>query len=114
MNSTIKQLWINALRSGEYVQGKTVLRDQNNQYCCLGVLTDLYAKEFSIPWQYDDDSNAYKFGDEEFSSTYLTPSVMQWSELDSFNSPVQDSTLATLNDNGKTFGEIADLIEKYL
>lgn len=115
MNSTIKQRWVAALRSGEYAQGKSVLRNQDNQYCCLGVLTDLYAKEFNISWKYDDDNNSYALTNEAFgSSTYLIPSVIQWAELSSFNPIVQDFTLSYMNDSGKTFEEIADAIEKYL
>lgn len=57
MNPKIKEQWIRALRSGDYLQGQETLRspkiiyDEDNDYhmevtfCCLGVLCDLYAKE---------------------------------------------------------------------
>lgn len=44
MNSEIKQLWIDALRSGEYKQGVGVLHGRSNSFCCLGVLCDVVAK----------------------------------------------------------------------
>lgn len=42
-----KQLkWIEALESGEYKQGTQLLRNLNDEYCCLGVACDLYG----VPW----------------------------------------------------------------
>ena len=50
MNQEIKNRWVSALRSGEYKQGKGALCSINNEYCCLGVLSDLYAKEYELEW----------------------------------------------------------------
>lgn len=36
-----KQKWIEALRSGSYEQGKSCLRNEEGNYCCLGVLADV-------------------------------------------------------------------------
>lgn len=37
--------WINALRSGKYKQGDAgSLRDNNDGYCCLGVLDEIFPK----------------------------------------------------------------------
>ena len=47
MNPTIKAQWLEALRSGEYKQGREYLRQSNKDtvlYCCLGVLCDLHRK----------------------------------------------------------------------
>lgn len=33
--------WIAALRSGDYVQGKSRLKSQTDKYCCLGVLCEV-------------------------------------------------------------------------
>lgn len=44
MNPRIKQLWLDALRSGDYEQGTGRLRT-GNRFCCLGVLCDLHSKE---------------------------------------------------------------------
>lgn len=41
MNSVIKMKWLNALRSGQYNKGNTVLRNKNNSYSPLGVLCEV-------------------------------------------------------------------------
>lgn len=49
MDPRIKQMWIAALRSGDYKQAKRRLRiehsDGSASYCCLGVLCELYRQE---------------------------------------------------------------------
>ena len=45
MNKDIKKLWVNALLSGEYKQGKGILKDLNNKFCCLGVLCEIHSKQ---------------------------------------------------------------------
>ena len=41
LEPSLKMKWVDALRSGKYKQGHTVLRDKNDNYCCLGVLCDI-------------------------------------------------------------------------
>lgn len=43
LNENAKK-WVQALRSGEYKQGKDALRD-NDKFCCLGVACEVYKKE---------------------------------------------------------------------
>lgn len=50
MNQEVKAKWLAALRSGQYKQGPGYLR-RNDQFCCLGVLCDLFAKEGHGDWQ---------------------------------------------------------------
>lgn len=39
-----RRLWVEALKSGTFPQGKYFLRDpQNNNYCCLGVACEVLA-----------------------------------------------------------------------
>ena len=45
MRKKVKQLWVNALRSGKYEQGRKVLCSLDNKYCCLGVLTEVYIEQ---------------------------------------------------------------------
>lgn len=45
MRKKVKQLWVEALRSGKYEQGRGVLCSSNNKYCCLGVLTEVYIEQ---------------------------------------------------------------------
>jgi hypothetical protein len=40
----IKAMWVEALRSGEYVQGRRFMRNDmgtHKEYCCLGVLAEI-------------------------------------------------------------------------
>lgn len=41
MDRTIKENWIQALRSKKYKQGFTFLRTADNDFCVLGVLCDI-------------------------------------------------------------------------
>lgn len=49
MKENIANMWVDALRSGEYKQVKNTLCGVRNDgeigFCCLGVLTDLYMKD---------------------------------------------------------------------
>ena len=51
MNIEIKARWISALRSGAYKQGHHTLHSEDNCFCALGVLCDLYAQDFGIKWE---------------------------------------------------------------
>lgn len=108
MNSSTKQIWINALRSGEYEQGQGSLYE-DGKFCCLGVLTDLYIRETNQEWEEQCD-NSFSFED---SPCFLPPSVQEWAGLN--NSPqVGGRSLPGLNDEGASFEELADLIEEHL
>lgn len=37
----IKEKWLTALKSGEYIQG-TIVLEENGQHCCLGVLAEIH------------------------------------------------------------------------
>jgi hypothetical protein len=110
MNQEIKTKWVAALRSGEYQQGQSQLRN-GDKFCCLGVLCNIHSKETGTEWMgnyYDDHE------------VYLPEDVMMWSELNindpilPFNKSSFDISLSNLNDFGSTFLEIADLIEAQL
>lgn len=45
MKKEIAMRWIEALRSGKYMQGKGRLRSFYDEFCCLGVLCNLHAIE---------------------------------------------------------------------
>jgi hypothetical protein len=111
MNPKIKQKWLNALRSGEYQQTQERLRKEDG-FCCLGVLCDLYIKENNVEWQHNE-VDGYFYGKHSYS---LPLSVVEWSGVEDSNPFVngQTSSLASLNDKGSTFIEIADLIEEHL
>lgn len=108
MNKEIKEKWIKALRSGEYKQGKNVLRRRDNTFCCLGVLCDLYIKETG-KLQWKDSDHEYLFQIDE-NTCFLPLDVRKWSDLTQ-----KRATLMEMNDElDKSFNEIADYIEKEL
>jgi len=121
MNQHVKELWVNALRSGDYSQAKGALRNAQG-YCCLGVLCDLYIQEDPhqrTHWinEYPEVLNQAKYflqGEGDF----LPSSVVKWAELDDCDPNVEFGeeyvSLAELNDERKTFVEIAQLIENQL
>ena len=143
MNQEIKAKWVNALRSGDYEQGQGALKNPDGQYCCLGVLCDLYDKhrmeEFGAEssWAVDTVSlNEYisVLGDR---TEVGVPSneVVDWAGLPDNNPEVlidlpevliledeieeekyqYELPIAELNDDhGLTFTELADLIEEQL
>lgn len=109
MKPEIKEKWLAALRSGEYKQGQCALRKKDNKFCCLGVLADLYAKEMGIEWKMEED--CYKILDQ---GGTLPIWIADWAEIMSDGYVDRDHlTLASMNDHGHTFSEIADVIEKH-
>jgi hypothetical protein len=120
MDQEVKQQWIDALRFGNYPQTFNRLQDDNG-YCCLGVLCELAVKAGIIPapvYAVDDDSPMAKVWhyDDDF-TTALPYRVSQWAGLPTDN-PVIDldsrRTAINCNDSGQSFSDIADLIQKNL
>lgn len=107
MNPIVKEQWIAALRSGQYKQTNGHLRDENG-FCCLGVLCDLHSQEYDYKWNdgwYIDDNKV------------LPKKVAKWAGLSAYVSNGSypnfgHECLAQDNDNGKTFEEIAQIIEE--
>lgn len=120
MKKEVADKLVAALRSGEYKQTTKVLRDDMG-YCCLGVLCDLAIKEDITPgWV--QRTNAY--GDVSYQTNgvggVLPIAVRKWADMDSDNGTFDDvdefeepmrNALSMLNDEGKSFNEIADFIE---
>lgn len=139
MNPEIKQKWLDALRSGEYEQAKGALRKQddegNDLFCCLGVLCDIVAKgDWVEAQEYDDqpvefgfnvEYHDYHTGDPRtyFESGVLPKQILNIVGLEDANPLVKTDdpeeiaigvNLASLNDRGMSFAELADLIEAQL
>jgi len=143
MNPEIKALWVDALRSGEYQQGKLLLKPTKNTFCCLGVLCDLAvkAKAEGVVWgdiQYPIDSNGEaiyyddpdNYGESMSEDSELPYPVMRWAGLMSENPKVEVfdeekdedgirnpevMMLSQLNDDHNfTFQQLADIIERQL
>lgn len=130
MNPEIKAKWLTALRSGEYRQGRNVLKqqfDENDapQFCCLGVLCDIAIKDGlnltvnDINEYEDTDAIIWSFDDHQ---ELLPRAVMEWAGMDSDNPALPNpedeghptTDIASLNDNGMDFENIADIIEREL
>jgi len=106
MNDNAKR-WVEALRSGEYEQGRNWLR-RGDRYCCLGVACDIAADDLGL----ERTSNGWRGG-----RAYLPPVVQRWlglaTRMGEFIEPETgwQGSLVVLNDKFTPFAEIADLIE---
>ena len=100
MNAELKAKWLAALRSGKYKQATRTLREpDSNNYCCLGVLCALAG----MKWK--KDITGYYLH-----SQTLTPPPVKKAGLGVYEA----GELAKMNDQGKSFAEIADYIEANL
>ena len=128
MKPEIKQKWIDALATATYKQGKEVLRNKNDEFCCLGVLCDIYSKETGVGWELSDDVSETM--EIEGCISYLPIKVMNWAGLES-NAPIVEIEgmgdviqfvgnedmipLTWVNDRlNYTFSQIAELIREQL
>ena len=133
MNGDIKDLWIDALLSGEYQQGTGQLHTQETDgtdyFCCLGVLTDLAIKN-GVPLEIEVQSA--DTGERRIAYNgcyeYLPRAVAEWAGVPTQGSykiarsggngvdlPALEWTqsLAELNDQGFSFESIAEEIKEY-
>lgn len=120
----VKEKWVAALRSGEYKQGRGCLHNKNNAFCCLGVLSDISGLGRWTPLdEVSGNFRSYETAKHK-SSGFLLPEVWEWAVVDSRKGTATRHSLwvggskreniASLNDRGKSFAEIADLIEEHL
>lgn len=113
LNQTIKQRWVEALRSGMYQQGTGALKQETPagvKYCCLGVLCEL--KEVSwVPWTYNPSKKKAAYAT-QFSDAAFVPYALA-KEIG-----LQESTQVELvekNDSlGESFEQIANWVEANL
>lgn len=107
--------WIVALRSGAYKQGKDMLR-KGQEFCCLGVACDLYDPEGWAGGGNEIGSSFHRTGyialpsdaREYFMITDAEGLYREQSDKHTFTS------LAGANDHGRSFKQIATIIEKEL
>jgi len=113
MDSTFKARWVAALTSGNYKQGFSVLHritDTGDEFCCLGVACKLLADDGKI------ESAPHDW------SVPSTARVMLYNGTDIHYMPVvardklglphyEMMRLADMNDDMKTFEEIAQWID---
>lgn len=127
MDQAVKQKWLQALRGGQYQQAREALR-VGEGFCCLGVLCDLYLKD-GQPGEWQEGGIIETPAVDRRWSTpteervaMLPEAVVLWAGLhhheQSTDPRVTDrgytTTLSSLNDNGRSFTQIAKIIEEQL
>lgn len=109
MKTEIVKIWVSALRSGEYTQGSKCLLNEQGEYCCLGVLCDLYNKA-NAPNQV---LGTFSEGNKQ-----LPTRVMEWAGIATPNAYYDKTSLIQQNDGTEffprvSFDGIATIIERH-
>lgn len=113
MNSEIRTQWVEALRSSEYKQIKERLHDGADGFCVVGVLCELHRQAHDGEWkEFTDYTGSVNF-------TYLTyfacipQEVAEWADCSVVDFRLfEGEYVMKLNDEGKTFEELADMLEQ--
>ena len=110
MNKRVKKKWIKALGSGNYIKGQGYLwMEDKDEYCCLGVLTDLYIREKKIK----NEDRMHDLLDR----AVLHDEVMAWAEIEDDNGHMRDSnSLTAINDefeDKRSFGPVIKAIKEH-
>ena len=118
MNPRVKQLWIEALTSGDYEQSAGYLK-RDDKFCALGVLVDLYRDQtHDGEWVFshvDPDGRVVSVFETQHGRviSQLPIHVKQWAGLYQYQNQMRKLTF--LNDMQlRSFEEIADWIGKNL
>ena len=135
MRKDVAKKWVEALRSGKYKQGEGHLKQFNKKeeprHCCLGVLCELYndtmrknhkktlntqTQEFYDSFNFDNTRGIVTFNGKDSS---LPVEVKNWAGISDplglgtfYDVNEQPQCLADLNDIGKKFSTIANIIEE--
>ena len=118
MKKVIMKKLVKALRSGDYLQGKhrlaTVDGYGEHRFCCLGVLCNIMQEETGKLKVKRLQAGTYQFNN---NTGILPDAVMEWSGIKDANGTIKykngiEGSLTNLNDSGRTFKQIADIIEK--
>lgn len=99
--------WLAALRSDEYAQTKGKLTNGKG-FCCLGLACEISGLGV---WE-DGPEGEWVYNVDGYKSDQALPEpVRNWLGLDNSPGYYCDGGLADLNDDGKKFKTIADIIE---
>lgn len=88
MNPEVKEKWTAALDSGEFTQGTGRLQTLKGDFCCLGVLCELYRREHPDTSRWlAADAGSQIFNVDAPNGGHKgrvapSPQVMAWAELD--------------------------------
>lgn len=111
--------WTDALRSGRYKQGKSLLRE-NDFYCCLGVKEDLDGCQWrelgrgyhgSIVYCTETMNNATYTRPSKWLTRFGALPNGTYVKVNTHDSQCTYTCLTELNDYGLTFTQIADIID---
>jgi hypothetical protein len=123
--------WLFGLRSGEYTQGRVLLRTSDKEagtcsHCCLGVLCEVSKFKFDDTCGYYFDevtgcrsSHAFPTPNDETKNPYVVATTDEQKEFvkkmrDKTGYMIDFQSLASINDSGRfTFNDIADSIEMF-
>jgi hypothetical protein len=101
-------IWVKSLRSGEYQQNIGALREFD-KFCCLGVACDL---SLLAEWESVGTEGRNKYMGDISIFHERVANYYGIDERPKVNYLGKPKNLVSLNDSGKTFLEIADLIEQ--
>jgi hypothetical protein len=110
----LKRVWVEALRSGKYKQTKGTLHNLNNGgFCCLGVAADVWGlatpeKMGTFTLWHEGPSEVYDLLDDTVGKAPCTgrDGVERLDRHPALREGIE------MNDDGKSFVEIADMIER--
>lgn len=113
MNKDIATKWTAALRSGQYKQTTEYLH-KDDGFCCLGVLCDLHRETAGGGWDWGPaGSMTYQpRSANDWDNSLLPISVRDWAGTRSVNPDADGVCLSASNDDGWTFAQLADFIDR--
>lgn len=118
MNADIKKKWVDALRSGRFVQATRALSPTPGKHCCLGVLCELAIEAgINLPVDRLGGDGCARYNRAQFALPF---EVVGWADLENTD-PRLDIPgegrlpLSQLNDDlHYAFDRIAEVIEQQL
>jgi hypothetical protein len=130
MKKLIAIKWAKALRSNKYKQGQNLLASEG-EYCCLGVLCELYNKEQKknkkkclkvktlpvVPGckptckEYDGERESLPLVVQKWAGIKTPNGLMESVYVHDGSIRPKEPSLAALNDEGYSFRDIAQVIE---
>lgn len=105
-----KRQLVAALRSGDYPQGRGMLRSPGGAFCVFGVLCEVAARQGVIPPAVATAGGGFTYAGR---GNTLPAPVAKWSGLE-HGGVVDGVSLAHLNDEGASFDALAKLIDEKL
>lgn len=106
MKQSVMKKWVKALKSGKYAQGTSYLK-QGSEYCCLGVLSSI------SPYKNNFTRMNLNVNDKSKNSVLPVP-IRDWAGMRTTSGELNnDCSLTSMNDNGSSFEQLADFIEKH-